>query len=189
MSQKEPAPPWRTPATLSATAGGLAMAAVGAMQAVRPFDDDPRVLGEEHLILGLFAASLVLLVPGLFALARHGTGAAVAGAVAVSAGHLLLAFGATASNLRGEDPPWFGHVAAPANLAMLAGAVVTAVSLWRAGRVPRPIAAALPAMWLCEIVLAQVGGGMIAGVYWLLVCHLPAPGAPEEVTVPEYGHG
>jgi hypothetical protein len=187
MTSNETAPRGRTPSGLSvsglsAIAGGAAMAVIGVMQAVRPTDDDPRVLGEEHLILGLFAASLILLVPGLLALARHGTRVALAGAVAVSIGHVLLAFGATASNLHGEDYPWFGLVAVPANLAMLAGGIAMAVSLWRAGRVPRVVAAALPALWLCEIILAQLGGGLIAGAYWLVVGRLLISGTLEGTT-------
>ncbi|GAA4513694.1 hypothetical protein GCM10023096_24130 [Nonomuraea ferruginea] len=159
----------RVAAGLAASAGGLAMAVTGVMQAMRPMDDDPRVLGEEHLLLGLFAASLILLVPGLVALARHGGRTALVGAVVVSAGHVLLAFGATSSNLRGEDYAWFPFVAVPANLGMLVGAIMMAVSLWRAGQVPRAVAAALPALWACEIILAQLGGGLIAGLYWLVV--------------------
>ncbi|MEV4225463.1 hypothetical protein [Nonomuraea sp. NPDC049725] len=159
----------RTAAGLLASLGGLAMAATGVMQAVRPTDTDPRVLGEEHLILALFAASLLLLIPGLFALARRGARAARIAAGVVSAGHLPLAFGATASNLNGEDFAWFAYVAVPANLAMLAGSITMAVSLWRAGTVPRLVSAALPVLWLCEIILAQLGGGLIAGVYWLAV--------------------
>lgn len=160
-------------------AGGLAMTVSGALQAVRPTDTDPKVAGEEHLLLALFAAALVLLIPGLLALARHGTPVARPGAAAVALGHVLLAFGATASNLNGEDPAWFAFAAVPANLAMLAGAITMAVSLWRAGRVPRPIAAALPVLWLCQIVLAQLGGGLIAGVYWLVTGRLLISGTLE----------
>lgn len=167
------------------------MAVTGVMQAVRPTDADPRVLGEEHLILALFAASLLLLIPGLLALAR-GTRAARVGAAVVSAGHVLLAFGATASNLNGEDYAWFAYVAVPANLAMLAGSITMAVSLWRAGTVPRLVAAALPALWLCEIILAQLGGGLIVGVYWLIVGRLLTSGtlpvrAGDDRLAPEAG--
>ncbi|MFC6682725.1 hypothetical protein ACFQE7_43535 [Nonomuraea ferruginea] len=121
MTINETAQSGRVAAGLAASAGGLAMAVTGVMQAMRPMDDDPRVLGEEHLLLGLFAASLILLVPGLVALARHGGRTALVGAVVVSAGHVLLAFGATSSNLRGEDYAWFPFVAVPANLGMLVG--------------------------------------------------------------------
>lgn len=180
MNDTIPFPSRRPAAGLASMAGGAAMAVCGAMQAVRPTDADPMVTGEEHLILGLFAAALVLLIPGVLTLARSGARAAVGGAGAVSAGHALLAFGATSSNLHGEDYPWFGAVAVPANLAILIGSVVMAVSLWRAGRVPRPLAAALPVLWLCEIILAQLGGGLIAGLYWLAVGALFLKARPVE---------
>lgn len=157
-------------------AGGVAMTVTGVIQAVRPIDDDPRVLGEEHLLLALFAAFLLLTIPALLALARYGGPAARAGALAVSAGHVALTFGATSSNLNGEDFWWFPYVAAPANLAMLVGAITLAVSLWRAGRVPRLVAAALPVLWLCEIVLSQLGGGLVAGPYWIVVGRLLVAG-------------
>ncbi|GAA2889325.1 hypothetical protein GCM10010517_53420 [Streptosporangium fragile] len=168
-------------------AGGLAMAVMGVMQAVRPDDDEPEILGEEHVILGLFAVSLLLLIPGFLALARHGTRVAFGAAVAVSVGHVLLAFGSTASNLNGIDYPWFGAVAIPANLAMLVGAIVMAVSLWRSGRVPRLVAALLPVLWICEIILSQDGGGLITGVYWLVVGRLIASGTLEGAALARSG--
>ncbi|WP_198168168.1 hypothetical protein [Herbidospora yilanensis] len=150
---------------ISTLAAALAMAVSGVFQAVRPFDADPRVLGEEHLILGLFAAGLVLSIPGLLELRRFGA----RGPWAVVAGHLLLAFGATSSNVNGADFSWFPYVAVPANLAVLAGSVVMAVTLWRAGRFPRHLAAALPVVWACEVPLSQLGGGIVVGVFWLVV--------------------
>jgi hypothetical protein len=167
----------RGPAGIPTMAGGAAMAAMGVMQAVMLDDTNPKVQGREHLVLALFAVSLVLLIPGLLALARYGARAALAGAAAVSIGHVLLAFGATATNLHGEDYPWFGAVAVPANLAMLVGSIAMAVSLWRAGRVPRLIAGMLPLLWVCEIILSQLGGGLVVGVYWLAVGWLLASGA------------
>ncbi|NRQ40773.1 hypothetical protein HII36_54565, partial [Nonomuraea sp. NN258] len=86
----------RTLAGPSTSAVGLAMAVTGVMQAARPADADPLGLVGERLILALFAISLVLLVPGLLALAGYGGRAAYAGAVGVSAGHVLLALAATA---------------------------------------------------------------------------------------------
>ncbi|NAS26871.1 hypothetical protein GT755_35040 [Herbidospora sp. NEAU-GS84] len=147
----------------------LAMAVSGVIQAVRPFDADPRVLGEEHLLLALFAAGLVLLIPGLLELRRFGS--ANLGVLAVSAGHVLLAFGATSSNVKGEDFSWFPYVALSANLAILAGSITMAVTLWRADRFPRPLAAALPLVWVCEVPLSQLGGGIVVGVFWLVVVH------------------
>ncbi|WP_329424469.1 hypothetical protein OG339_29180 [Streptosporangium sp. NBC_01495] len=41
------------------------------------------------------------------------------------------------------------------------------------------VAAALPVLWLCEIILAQLGGGLIAGAYWLVVGRLLTSGTLE----------
>ncbi|MFD0733689.1 hypothetical protein [Planotetraspora mira] len=179
MISNETAPRGRTAAGWSAMAGGLIMAGLGVWQAVLPYDTTFLVLGLEHLSLGLFAVSLILLVPGLIALARHGGRAALAGAATISVGHVLLAFGATSSNLHGEDYPWFVFVAIPANLAMLAGGIVMAVSLWRTGHVPRLVAAILPLLWFFEIILSQLGGSLVAGVYWLVVGRMFVAGTAD----------
>ncbi|MCD0448470.1 hypothetical protein LO762_04565 [Actinocorallia sp. API 0066] len=165
------------PVAVSGLLGGLALAVTGLMQAVRPQDAEPKVTGEEHVILGLFAAALVLLAPLVWTLAGLGGRAARAGAALVVAGHALLAFGATASNLNGEDYAWFPAVAVPANLAVLAGSITLAVGLWRVPGL-RPYAAALPLTWLCTIPLSQLGGPLLAGLYWLLALRLLALRAP-----------
>ncbi|NRQ33427.1 hypothetical protein HII36_16460 [Nonomuraea sp. NN258] len=67
----------------------------------------------------------------------------------------------------------------PASLVMLAGTAAMAVSLWRARLAPRADAAALPALWLCEVVLAQAGGGLVAGLYWLIRGRLLTDATPR----------
>ncbi|MDF5756302.1 hypothetical protein [Spongiactinospora sp. TRM90649] len=166
----------------AAVAGGLAAVATGVIQAIRPQDTDPRVIGQEHLVLSLFAVSLLLVIPGLLALAAHGGPAARPVAWAISAAHVLLAFGATSSNLNGEDFSWFFYVAGSANAVMLIGAIPMAVSLWRAGRLPRPLAAALPVLWIFEIPLSQLGGGIVVGAYWILAGLALLSGSREPVT-------
>ncbi|MDX6743323.1 hypothetical protein [Actinocorallia sp. A-T 12471] len=164
------------PAAASTVVGGLAFIVLGLMQAVRPQDTNPLVTGEEHIILALFALGLILVIPLIWTLAAHSTRTATIGASLITTGNALLAFGATSSNLNGEDFPWFPAVALPANLTLLAGSLTLAAALWRTKSLPRPHTAALPLTWLFTIPLSQLGGPLLTGLYYLLLLpHLTHP--------------
>ena len=72
-------------------------------------------------------------------------------------------------------------VAPVTNAAWLIGSIILAVSLKRAGRVPAAVAVGLPLAWVATIPLATVGGGVIAGAYYLAVGYLLASEAIERV--------
>ena len=63
-------------------------------------------------------------------------------------------------------------VAPLANAGWLFGSIAMAVSLKRAGRVPGAIAIGLPLSWVATLPLAVVGGGVVAGVYWMATGYL-----------------
>jgi hypothetical protein len=59
------------------------------------------------------------------------------------------------------------------------GSIVLAVALKRTGRVSAFVAIGLPVAWVATIPLATLGGGVIAGAYYLAVGYLLANGAVE----------
>ncbi|SHN46480.1 hypothetical protein SAMN05443668_11616 [Cryptosporangium aurantiacum] len=153
-------------AGLAAGLGAVASAIAGAIQATRPTDTDPLIDGGEHVGLTLVALALVLWIPGYLRLTDGTSRVGRAGGVAAAIGCALLAFGMTATNLHGQDYSWFPAVAVPANLLWLVGSILLAVGTWRARTLPKPLAAALPVIWLTSIILSQLGGNLIAGALW-----------------------
>ncbi|WP_203784528.1 hypothetical protein, partial [Asanoa ferruginea] len=157
----------------AALAGAAVSGVVGAIQAMRPFSDDPLVDRGEHVILALCAVMLVLWIPGYLALgaeaspAKRRLGRIGAWSVVVGTGTLAVAM--TASNLHNEDYPWFAALAIPANGLWGIGSILLAVATYRARTLPRPIAAALPLIWLTSIVLSQQGGNLVAGALWAAI--------------------
>ncbi len=74
--------------------------------------------------------------------------------------------------LNGHDLGLFNVLAPLTNAAWLFGSIILAVSLKRAGKVPPAVAVGLPIAWVATIPLATVGGGVIAGAYYLAVGYL-----------------
>jgi hypothetical protein len=153
----------------AAVLGGITSAVAGAMQVVRVDDGNPKVGLSEHVVLTLVAVSLLLWLPAYLRLGRAPGRLARIGGYLAAGGAVLLAAGMTSTNLRGEDFSWFPMVAAPANLAWLAGSVLLAVATWRARTLPRTLAAGLAVVWVTSIILSQAGGNLVAGVIFVLV--------------------
>ncbi len=152
---------------VAALAAGALQIAVGVVQAVDPGDTIATLRPVEHLVLGLYAASLLLLVPVHL---RLGQGSrARRSPVVAGVGLVVLAAGMTVTNLNDQDPSWFPVVAGAANAAWLLGSIALAVSLWRAGRVARWTAVLPVVTWVCGIPLSQLGGSALAGAGWLAV--------------------
>jgi hypothetical protein len=63
-----------------------------------------------------------------------------------------------------------------ANALWLVGSVVLGVSLWRAGRVPRWVAVALPVSMPVTLVLSQMGSGLVVGAFWVALGAMLATG-------------
>jgi hypothetical protein len=162
-------------------AGGL-FAACGTVQIIH----SQRGSGEKveglagHLALGFFLGGLILFSPLFLALARRAIpGRVEKAAVAASAGTMLLGLTCISSLVMGHDGVWFRVIAPVTNAAWLIGAIALAVSLKRAGRVPKIVAFALPVVQVGVTVLGPLGGGLISAAYALAVGHLLTSGALE----------
>jgi len=126
-----------------------------------------------YLTLSFFAVFLISVAPSFIALARRArSGAAVKAAVAAAAGTLILGLTSITSLINGHDLGIFNVIAPLTNAAWLTGSIIIAVSLKRAGKVSTAVTIGLPIAWLATIPLATVGGGVLAGAYYLAIGYL-----------------
>ncbi len=154
-----------------ARGAGAAFAATGVVQLVHSQHTGTKVVGlAGHLNLGFFIVALLLLAPVFPVLARYATGGAPSKAArAATCGTALLGLTCISSLAMGHDGPWFVVIAPITNAAWFFGSIVLAVGLKRAGRLPAPLAIALPISWIAALPFSNFGGGLIAGAYWLAV--------------------
>jgi hypothetical protein len=155
--------------------GGAVLCALGALMATRPDIHEHTVASTtEHAILVLLATSLVLIAPGVLALgarvARRAPSRIVAGAM------LVIAVAGTISNVRGDDAAWFDPVAGVTNAAWLACTIWLAIALHRSRAVARWVSFGLPLAYVATIPASRVGGGLVAGAFWIAVGTLLATG-------------
>jgi hypothetical membrane protein len=163
---------------VSAVAAGAVWVASAVLQVTGGNHTGTKVEGfTGHAIIGLFTVALLLMVPAMFALARHAL--SDLGARIAAPGLVVLGLTCIVSNVRGEDPSFFVVVAPITNLMWLAGSIVLAVSLYKAGRIPRGLAIALPFMQVFALPLSAVGGSVVTGAYWIAVGYLMQQGALE----------
>jgi hypothetical protein len=128
-----------------------------------------------YMALSFFVVALICVAPSFVALARSARpGIAQKAAVVAGAGTLVLGVTSITSLVNGSDLALFNVVAPVTNAAWLFGSIVLAVALKRAGRVSTFVAVGLPVAWVATIPLATVGGGVIAGAYYLAVGYLLA---------------
>jgi hypothetical protein len=173
MSTKQ----YRT-AALAGIAGGVAWAIAGPLQLAGVNEHETQVVTVgEHILIGLFSLGLVLTAPFMLALARHAKSAT--GAKVAAVGMVLLSLTALSSNINGEDMSFFPVVASLTNLMWLGGAIHLAISLHKAGRVPRWVAIGLPFAQVFALPLSAVGGGLVTGGYFVAVAYLAYVGALE----------
>ena len=133
-----------------------------------------------YLTLSFFTVALLAIAPSFIALARRARSRAAArAALAAAAGTTILGLTSITSLVNGHDLALFNVVAPVTNAAWLAGSVILAVSLKRAGRVPAAVAIGLPLAWVATIPLATLGGGVLAGAYYLAIGYLLASDAIE----------
>ena len=126
-----------------------------------------------YLTLSFFAVFLISVAPSFIALARRARSRlAINTAVAAGAGTLVLGLTAITSIANGHDLGLFNVIAPLTNAAWLIGSIIIAVSLKRAGKVSTAVAIGLPIAWVATIPLATVGGGVIAGAYYLAIGYL-----------------
>jgi hypothetical protein len=81
--------------------------------------------------------------------------------------------------VNGRDLVLFNVVAPVTNAAWLIGSIILAVSLKRAGKVPASVAVGLPLTCVAAIPLGTLGGGILAGGYYLTIGYLLASEAIE----------
>ena len=123
-----------------------------------------------YLTLSFFAVFLIAVAPSFIALARRARSElAMKAAVAAGAGTLVLGLTSITSIVNGHDLGLFNVIAPLTNAAWLIGSIIIAVSLKRAGKVSTAVAIGLPIAWVATIPLATVGGGVIAGAYYLAI--------------------
>lgn len=164
----------------AALLGGAAFAAGGLTQIVHSQrHSGDRVVGVSgHLTLAFFVVSLIAIAPSFIALGRSARpGVAQTAALAAAAGTVLLGVTSFTSLVNGRDLAVFIVVAPLTNAAWLFGSLILGVSLWRTRTVSRVIAGALPAAWIAAIPLATIGGGVLAGAFYLWLGYLLADGA------------
>lgn len=148
------------------TAGGLSVV-IGVLQFLFPQDEDPAIDPRTRVILAMFTVSLwafAVLFLGLARYARSSWGAVVA-----ASGTVLLTVGTITSAVNGIDLEFFPIVAMLANALWLVGAIALCVSLVRARRVSLWLALPIPFLQLPLLFLSQVGGGVPAGVFLLVL--------------------
>ena len=148
------------------TAGALSVV-IGVLQFLFPQDEDPAIDPRTRVILAMFTVSLwafAVLFLGLARYARSSWGAVVA-----ATGTVLLTVGTITSAVNGIDLDFFPAVAMLANALWLVGAIALCVSLVRARRVSLWLALPIPFLQLPLLFLSQVGGGVPAGLFLLVL--------------------
>jgi hypothetical protein len=171
-------------ASVSAAVGGTLLAASGALQATGlDWTENAVKTPLQHVTMALFAGALVALVPAAAALARYADGRARLGWIGIAVGQTGVAVASTVSNARGVDASWFPAAAVAANGLWILGTLALAVALWRTHRVARPVAIGLVVAYIGSIPLGAVGGGIVAGAYWLAVSYLFSVDRTETPTV------
>ena len=163
---------------MSAVAAGAVWVASAILQVGAGHPTGEKVEGfAGHATITLFTVALLLMGPAMFALARHAL--SDLGARIATPGLVVLGLTCIVSNVQGEDPSFFVVVAPLTNLLWLAGSIVLAVSLHKAGRIPRGLAIALPFMQIFALPLSAIGGSIVTGAYWIAVGYLMQQGALE----------
>jgi hypothetical protein len=163
--------------------GGALLCGLGALMATRPDIKEHAVTTTtEHAILVLLATALVLIAPGVLALGRRVTQRTPSRVVAATM--LVIAAAGTMSNIRGGDASWFDPVAGAANAAWLICTIWLAVVLHRSNAVARWVSVGLPFVYIATIPASRVGGGLVAGAFWIAVGTLLATGTLARRPVP-----
>jgi hypothetical protein len=126
-----------------------------------------------YLTLSFFAVFLIAVAPSFIALARRARpGLAMKAGLAAAGGTFVLGLTSITSLINGHDLGLFNVIAPLTNAAWLLGSIILAVLLKRAGAVGSAVAIGLPIAWVATIPLATVGGGVVAGAYYLAIGYL-----------------
>ncbi|GAA1060722.1 hypothetical protein [Agromyces bracchium] len=148
------------------TAGALSIV-IGVLQFLFPQDEDPTIDPRTRVILAMFTISLWALAVLFVGLARYARSSW--GAITAATGTVLLTIGTITSAVNGIDLEFFPAVAMVANAMWLVGAIALCVSLVRAKRVSLWLALPIPFLQVPLLFLSQVGGGVPAGAFLLIL--------------------
>lgn len=91
------------------------------------------------------------------------------GATVVAAGCLVLAFGVMWGTITADDPSWFAAFGLPGNVAIFVGSIMIAVRIRGEGTRGHLFAKLLVLYAPVGLIGAEIGGGFLACVLWLLV--------------------
>lgn len=148
------------------TAGALSVV-IGVLQFLFPQDEDPAIDPRTRMILAMFTVSLWAFAALFLGLARYARSSW--GAVTAASGTVLLTVGTITSAVNGVDLEFFPAVAMLANALWFVGAIALCVSLVRARRVSLWLALPIPFLQLPLLFLSQVGGGVPAGLFLVVL--------------------
>ncbi len=154
----------------AAVLAGVFSIVMGTSQLLFPQDEDPAIDPRTRVLLVLFTLILWSLVVVHFALVRR-AGSRWPAWVA-SAGTVLLTIGTITSAANGIDLEFFPVVAMAANALWFIGSIALTVSLLRARRLRAALAWPLPLVPVLSIFGSQLGGGIPAGAFLLLLAVL-----------------
>lgn len=154
-------------AALSAFVVAASSAAGAVIHLTHEQSSESTVVGlVEHVALVLFSVMVLALIAPMAYLGRRAAGSAKPGVVTAVAAIPLAILGQI-SNVRGEDPAFFGFIAAPTNLAIFGAMVAIAVMASKRGFQPRWLVIALPIVQIAALPLSQLGGMFVAAAYWM----------------------
>lgn len=126
-----------------------------------------------YVLFAVFAAALALTIPALVALHAHQRGAdgrLGAAGVAVACAGVGGQFVVISTILvNGGDGPWFDIAAPVAILTWFVGSIVLGVAVHRARLMPGWVGVGLPIATVLAIVFAELGTGVVTGVYLIAV--------------------
>jgi hypothetical protein len=131
--------------------------------------------------LSFFVVSMLSLAPAYWALARstERRGARIGG-TAAALGTGVLGLVCITSLINGHDLSVFLVLAPITNAAWFFGTIAVAVSLRRAGRIPLWMAIGLPVAQIFALPLSAVGGGIVAGAFYVVVSRELVASRPAE---------
>lgn len=152
-------------AVASSATIAVAAAVSGIIAITHEQSSESTIVGIEHVSISCLTLTLLLMVPVLIHLAQ--ISGRPLGARLAAVGCVVLAVLSTSSNIMGEDASFFAVVAAPSNLLIMAGLIITAVALRRHTTAPLALAVGLPLMWIAALPLALLGGGLLVSAYWI----------------------
>ena len=112
-----------------------------------------------------FMAGMLFTIATLIGLRKH-CGASKGAVIIATVGLAMVSAGVSVALVTGSDPEWFVVLGLPGNLLAWAGHIWLGVWAWRRRALPRWVAALLFVVVPVTLLLADLGGGILAGMLW-----------------------